>query len=413
MHYDYNAYLNENILDTLTTDDNNQSSSERVASTIKDDSKKNIRITFAFSLEKYSLQDIEPYEKMFDSLCQQFMNSRFIKSFNTWNVSWDNLEVRDRTFDLENHSIEADKNYSTFLKTAYKKSQRSSFDKISIINRFNIEPIQERYPFKKFCREVYQWYRILVRANRGLYDNLNVLITRTDISELFAILFKGTSMNLNQRDLESGYRKIWPETPANKSLMNSNDFNMKYGQKELFEFRTFLKYLHGRSNMFPGVDIYVRGDGTWKSVKENSSYSDLESWNIYLKINNFADPKKHNTNAAIDFVKRNIYSHFGPGDRYMLMNQVKANHVAHMSVKFMICIPTEWKDSKDSTLFFDQEIIDIPRKMQFYNGPEKIPVEFIIECANPNAYGAEVIIDEDGEWSNRHISWLLIGNISR
>ena len=85
--------------------------------------------------------------------------------------------------------------------------------------------------------------------------------------------------------------------------MNSNDFNMKYGQKELFEFRMFLKYLHGRSNMFPGVDIHVRGDGTWKSVKENSSYSDLESWNIYLKINNFADPKKHNTNAAIDFVK--------------------------------------------------------------------------------------------------------------
>ena len=50
--------------------------------------------------------------------------------------------------------------------------------------------------------------------------------------------------------------------------------------------------------------------------------------------------------------------------------------------------------------------------MQFDNGPEKIPVEFIIECANPDVYGAEVIVDEDGNWSNQHILWSLIGYVS-
>lgn len=411
MNYPYDAYLNESILDTLTPDDNTQQSSpKRLASSSNDEIARPVRITFSFYMEKYNLKDIEPYEKLFESICNQFKNSRFIKSFRVWNVSWDASETKDRTFNVENHSADADKDYSKFLDDSYRRAMESFNDNMSIINRFDIEPIEKQYPFRKFCREIDQWFRIIVRGYRGLYENLNVLVTRTDRTDLFAVMFKGSTQSLNQRDVESAYRKIWPEA-SNRPLISDTVFNEKFSRKELFEFRSFLKYLHGRPNIFPGAEIYVRGDGTWKSTKPNGSYSDLESWNIYLKINSFKNPEMRNTNASIEFVKQNIYSHFGPGDRYMLMSQVKSNHVGHMTMKFYICIPTEWKDSEDSTMFFDQVLIDIPKKMQHYNGPEKIPVEFIIECVDPDVYGAEVVVDEDGNWTNEHITWSKLATV--
>ena len=97
----------------------------------------------------------------------------------------------------------------------------------------------------------------------------------------------------------------------------------------------------------------------------------------------------------------------------MLMKQIRENHVFHLTVKFIISVPPAWVNDKQSSLFFDQTVIDIPRKMQYFSGPEKIPVEFVIMAATPDVYGAEVIIDEDGNWTDRHVSWLTIGELTR
>lgn len=348
--------------------------------------------------------------KLFDALSEQFRNSWFIESFSITNVSWDRAEERERTFMVENHSIEADDNYQKFLQDAYKSSLESEYDNIAIINRFDVEPIEKRPPIMKFAREVYRWFNIVVKANRGLYENMNTLVTRINRpNEIFTILFKGSTSSLHRDDVERSYKKMWSSAP-NKQLIGRTDFDNKFGQKELFSFRTFLKYLHERPRMFPDVELYVRGDGTWKSMSKDKSYStNFESWNIYLNIKNFKDESKRNTNACIDFVKYKIYSHFNSGDWNMLFKQIKMHHIQHMSVKFYIAIPTEWKDSEDSTIFFDQDVVDIPKKLQIYSGPEKVPVEFIIECANPDVYGAEVVLDEDGNWTNQHITWSLLG----
>ena len=76
MHYLFNAYLNESVLDDLTTDDNTyKSSSERVASSQNNENLQNVRITFSFSVDKELLNDLKPYMKLFDALSEQFWNS--------------------------------------------------------------------------------------------------------------------------------------------------------------------------------------------------------------------------------------------------------------------------------------------------------------------------------------------------
>lgn len=76
MHYPFNTYLNESVLDDLTTDDNTyKSSSERVASSQNNESLQNVRITFSFSVDKELLNDLKPYMKLFDALSEQFWNS--------------------------------------------------------------------------------------------------------------------------------------------------------------------------------------------------------------------------------------------------------------------------------------------------------------------------------------------------
>ena len=107
---------------------------------------------------KYDLKNQKSYEKLFHILVSQFEDSHFICSFNVDNVAWDHHEKRDRTFSVENHSIDVDKKYREFLSEAYQKSIDSPYDHIFIINRFNIEPTAERYPFRKFCREIYRWF---------------------------------------------------------------------------------------------------------------------------------------------------------------------------------------------------------------------------------------------------------------
>ena len=76
MHYPFNTYLNESVLDDLTVDDNIQkSSSKRIASSQNDENLQNVRITFSFSVDKDMLNDLKPYMKLFDALSEQFQNS--------------------------------------------------------------------------------------------------------------------------------------------------------------------------------------------------------------------------------------------------------------------------------------------------------------------------------------------------
>lgn len=414
IHYPYNAYLHESILDDFTADDNSRTSAaEEVARQSDPTADKTVRITFSFSISKFDIQDQNPYGRLFHILAAQFETSGFVRSFNTDNVTWDAHEQRDRTFTVENHSTDADSEYAGFLDRTYRKSMESPYDKVTLMNRFNIEPSTRRYPFKRFCREIYRWFQTLTRGNSSLYDSLTVLVTRIDKDmDMFAIPFKGSSLRLNQRDVEDMYRKIWPDA-SKASLMYSGDFDALFGQKDTFAFRLFLKHLHTHPNMFPDVDIIVRGDGTWKSKTERASDNQFEEWRIFLKFNDVRNGILHTTDDAIGFVRDRIYAHFGPGDRFMLMKQIRENHVFHLTVKFMISVPPAWVKDKQSSLFFDQTTIDIPRKMQYFSGPEKIPVEFVIMAATPDVYGAEVIIDEDGNWTDRHVSWLTIGALTR
>lgn len=269
-HYPYNAYLNESILDDISSDDINKKTSVEKAAEQTSVSTKTVRITFSFEISKYDLTDSKPYEQLFRVIVAQFEESGFVRSFSVTNESWDDYNKEDRTFTLNNHSTDTDSDYSNFLDQTYRKSLETGYTSVTIMNRFDIEPTEKPYPFKKFCREIQRWYKIFSNGKNGLYDSLSVFLIRIDKADIFTILFKGTSLYLNQRDLEQAYRKIWPDA-SKKSLMYSDDFNKTFGTKETFEFRRFLKYLHDHPHIFKGVDILVRGDGTWKTEIKKSS----------------------------------------------------------------------------------------------------------------------------------------------